>query len=212
MKYSLVIWDFNGTVLDDLELSLNSINTVLKKRNLPLIEGKNAYRTFFKFPIEKYYEDLGMDFTKEPYKIPADEWVALYNSGADRVPLTNGVKEVIDKIAETKTPQIILSASEKEMLNAQLERAGLLSIFETVLGTDNVYGGGKISMAKRWAENTDTDLTNAVLIGDTDHDYQTATAIGCDCILYANGHMDRKRLEETGATVIDSMYNLFDIL
>lgn len=212
MKYSLVIWDFNGTVLDDLELSLNSINTVLKKRNLPLIEDKNAYRTFFKFPIEKYYEDLGMDFTKEPYKIPADEWVALYNKGADSVPLTSGVKAVIDKIAEAKTPQIILSASEKEMLNSQLERAGLLNIFETVLGTDNVYGGGKINMAKRWAENTDTDLTNAVLIGDTDHDYQTASAIGCDCILYANGHMDRKRLEATGSPVIDSMDKLFDLL
>jgi hypothetical protein len=81
MKYSLIIWDFNGTILDDLELSLNSINIVLKRRNLPIIKDKAAYRTKFGFPIENYYRSLGMDFEKEPYKIPADEWVKLYNDG-----------------------------------------------------------------------------------------------------------------------------------
>ncbi len=212
MKYSLIIWDFNGTIIDDLDLSLSSINTVLKKRALPLIADKSAYRKRFGFPIEDYYSSLGMDFTKEPYKIPADEWVKLYNEGKDSIELTKGVKEVIYSISAEGTPQWILSASEKKMLTEQLTKLNILDKFECILGCDDVYGRGKVDMAKEFASKTRTDLSSAVLIGDTDHDFETAQALGCDCILFDHGHMDHDRLKATGARVISSMDKLFLML
>lgn len=212
MKYSLIIWDFNGTIIDDLDLSLNAINTVLKKRNLPEIDGKASYRKNFGFPIENYYKILGMDFSKEPYKVPADEWVKLYYEGKDSLKPTEGVTDVIDHVANKGIPQWILSASEKSLLTEQLTKLSIIDKFECVLGCDDVYGRGKVEMAKNFALQTDVDLSSAVLIGDTDHDFHTANALGCTCILYDKGHMDRERLQSTGATVIDSMSKLFDIL
>ncbi|MGM9634649.1 MAG: HAD family hydrolase, partial [Candidatus Avispirillum sp.] len=79
-KYELVIWDFNGTVIDDTQISIDSINTVLGRRTLPQLSGKAAFQDIFTFPVEEYYCRLGFDFSKEPYSVPADEWVELYNA------------------------------------------------------------------------------------------------------------------------------------
>ncbi len=208
MKTTHIIWDFNGTILNDLPLSLKSINTVLKKRNLPLLNSEEDYRKVFHFPIISYYEKLGMDFSKEPYKIPADEWIALYNSGIKEIPLTDCIIETLEAIKNLKIPQLVLSASEKSMLLLQLEHYNLTKYFDQILGTDSVYGGGKIEMAKKWAIETDTCLTNAVFIGDTDHDYETAKALGCKCILYSGGHMSKTKLEKLGVPVIDCIKDI----
>ena len=209
MKTKRIIWDFNGTIINDLPLSHRSINKVLKKRSLSLIPSEDAYREAFCFPIIKYYENLGMDFTKEPYKVPADEWVALYNEGIDTIELTDGVFEVIKKLDEFGISQMVLSASERKMLTSQIDFYKLTDYFDIVLGTDDVYGGGKVEMAKRWMAETGTSLSDTVFIGDTDHDFETAKALGCRCILFSGGHMSRAKLEKFGVPVIDCIEELF---
>ena len=47
---------------------------------------------------------------------------------------------------------------------------------------------------------------------DTDHDAETARAMGVRCILYAGGHQTRPRLEATGCTVIDRLADLPSLL
>ncbi len=212
MKTTRIIWDFNGTIINDLPLSLKSINAVLRKRNLPEIASEAHYREAFCFPIIKYYENLGMDFSKEPYKIPADEWVALYNASIRTVPLTDEVTYVINKINTLGIPQMILSASERDMLTFQLEHYGLSKYFHPILGCDDVYGGGKVEMAKKWVGETGVSLYDAIFIGDTDHDFETAEALGCKCVLFSGGHMSRSKLEKFGVPVIDCISELIGCL
>ena len=61
MKYKHILWDWNGTLLDDRWLCVESINKILKKRKMPPILEK-TYRKTFCFPVMKYYESLGFDF------------------------------------------------------------------------------------------------------------------------------------------------------
>ena len=56
MKYKTVIWDFNGTVLDDLDICIESVNTLLRARGIKELESREEYRSVFGFPIIKYYE------------------------------------------------------------------------------------------------------------------------------------------------------------
>ena len=64
MKYQHIVWDWNGTLLDDLWLCIDSINSVLSSRNMKLV-NKKSYRSIFTFPVIKYYEILGFDFKNE---------------------------------------------------------------------------------------------------------------------------------------------------
>ena len=59
-----IIWDWNGTLLNDLDLSVSTINTLLYKRELPLLKN-DTYKEVFSFPVKDYYQAVGFDFMKE---------------------------------------------------------------------------------------------------------------------------------------------------
>ena len=205
MKYNLIIWDFNGTLADDLTIGIECINTVLKRRNMKLIDSVDYYRDVFCFPIKDYYKKLGFDFDKEPYDVPANEWAAEYVSREHTLKPTPNARKILQKIKNLGMEQIILSSSELEMLKREIEILGISEYFSTVLGLDNIYAGGKTEMAKKWSEGKSY---KALFIGDSLHDFDTAKAIGADCILYSGGHDNRQRLESAGVPIVDDLIDI----
>ena len=100
MKYTAVIWDFNGTIADDIDLGIGAVNKMLAERGLPSLSTREEYRAKLRFPIKDYYADLGFDFSKEPYEKLAHEWIALYNAGEKDVRACAGAPEAIRRISE----------------------------------------------------------------------------------------------------------------
>ncbi len=205
MGYSCIIWDFNGTIADDLSLSIHAINQVLTRRGLPCIKDAAAYRKVFGFPIREYYKRLGIDLDAEPYEVPAREWVEAYTAGISEIIPVAGVRQVLQKIQDAGTIQIILSASEETMLFRMLGQLELNDYFQKILGAQDIYGGGKAGIAEKFVKESNMDLSRALLIGDTDHDAAAARTLGCDCLLYSGGHMAAEKLGTCGFPVIDQM-------
>ena len=56
-----VIFDFNGTILDDLDLCFNILNKMLNMYNHPSI-SKGRYLDIFTFPVIEYYKKAGFNF------------------------------------------------------------------------------------------------------------------------------------------------------
>ena len=192
MPLDCILWDFNGTVLDDVQIGIDSINALLQRRNLPLLEGRDAYCANFGFPIEKWYRHLGFDFEKESFEALAVEWVREYESRENQISMVSGVQDVLAFFNEKKIPQIIISASESKMLRRQLKALNMEAYFSQILGSDNIYATGKTGSAVFWRKNHPN--ARALFIGDTDHDYEVASAIGAACALVAAGHQSYERL------------------
>ena len=76
-RFKAIIWDYNGTLLNDLEIGIESINLMLSKRNLPLLTSE-SYREVFTFPVKDYYEKVGFDFEKENWDLTAQEFITNY--------------------------------------------------------------------------------------------------------------------------------------
>jgi len=205
MKYDLIIWDFNGTLTDDVQIGIDSVNSVLARRNMPQIKDVEHYRSIFCFPIIDYYKKLGFDFEKEPYSIVANEWVKEYLSRENTMKLSKGAAEILENIKKKGITQIILSSSELGMLKRECELLGITDYFDAILGLDNIYAGGKAEMAREWAKGK---KFNALFIGDTLHDLDTALAIGADCLLYSGGHDHLSKLEGAGVPVISSLLDI----
>ncbi len=205
MKYTAVLWDFNGTVVDDVTLGIRAVNEMLTKRELPTVDSIEEYHRVFRFPVKEYYRLLGFDFEKEPYEDLAVEWVRLYTAGERFLRVSDGFTEVWQYLKNAGVQQIILSSSETNMLQRQICLLGLEDAFDRILGTDDIYAGGKIEMAKRCLG---TDAAHAVLIGDTSHDADTAKAIGADCILYTGGHGSLESLTGLGVPVVAHLSEL----
>ncbi|MBP5245457.1 MAG: HAD hydrolase-like protein, partial [Clostridia bacterium] len=114
MKYTHILWDFNGTILDDVQTGIKSINTLLERRNLPVIPDESYYKDVFTFPIINYYKRLGFDFSKEPFDIIAHEWVKEYMENVKDAGVNDGVIHLLKRAKEQGVKQYILSATQLE--------------------------------------------------------------------------------------------------
>lgn len=208
MKYEYIVWDFNGTIVDDVGIGIDSVNPMLAARGLDIIPSVAFYREIFDFPIIDYYRHLGFDFSREPYEIVAHEWVKNYKALSPHAPCVKGVRELIDYFEEIGAVQMILSASESEMLKEKLSELGLLNKFSRLLALDNIYAHSKLDIAKAYFE--DKDKSKYVIIGDTVHDAQVARELGVDAYLVECGHHPKHKLEKTGFPVFDDMHALLE--
>ncbi|WMJ78391.1 MULTISPECIES: HAD family hydrolase [unclassified Sedimentibacter] len=206
MIYTHIIWDFNGTLLDDVMAGIKSENVLLSRRNMPLIENIEQYHKYFCFPIVEYYKKLGHDFDKEDYNDLAIEWVTEYLKFSRESMLHDGIREALDKFKSEGCRQIILSASEKEMLTKQVRELNIHEYFDEILGLDNIHAYSKSEMAKEWVKGEKP--RKALFIGDTTHDYEVACGMNVDCVLVAKGHQSRSTLLECGVPVFDTFYDM----
>ena len=210
MIYDYCIWDFNGTILDDVELGMNSVNILLRQCGLPIIPSREAYRKRFDFPIIDYYRELGFDFESYPYEQLAKEWISLYMRDLDTAKMFDGVERTLELFEKIGVKQTVLSASERNMLLGQIEGLGIASRFEEILGIDNIYGDSKLSIAKDWRARH--PKAKAMFIGDTVHDCQTAELLGADCFIVCAGHQCRERFDGMNAHIFSSLGELCEYI
>ena len=207
MRYTHVIWDFNGTILDDVAAGIASVNKMLSDRSLPTIKDKEHYRSVFRFPIIEYYRALGFDFDAEPYEVLAPIWVAEYLKNSKSAPIREGFADAYEYFRKKGAGQYVLSATELNMLRSQLTDLGIARLFDGVYGLDNIHAHSKTELATSWREaHPDAKI---LFIGDTEHDHKTALAMGADCALICGGHQKRETLEACeGARVYEDFFEL----
>ena len=210
MTYTHAIWDFNGTILNDVDAGILAVNRLLAERNLPLLSGKEDYYRVFRFPIREYYVALGFDFSVESYETVAPLWVSLYLEYVKDAPLCQGVQEALSCFRERGLTQTLLSASEKGMLQEQMASLGLLGYFDGLLGRDDIHAHSKLDIARSWRQAHPD--ARAFVVGDTEHDCEAAKVMGADCYLIAGGHQPKEKLIATGYPVFDSLFELIDFL
>ena len=73
MRPELILWDWNGTLLDDVELCVDALNRLLEKHAYPQRYDRDQYRAIFGFPIEEYYVRAGFDFSRHSFAMLAEE-------------------------------------------------------------------------------------------------------------------------------------------
>lgn len=203
MKYSHIIWDFNGTILDDVSIGIESINMLLLRRGLKTIDSVDEYRRIFGFPIKDYYRRCGFDFSVDNYEdVLAPEWVCEYERLEKNARMCYGVENTLKRFSDSGIAQSIISASLTSMLISQIERLGIKDYFYRIVGCDDFYAYGKTQLCVDFVRENNADTL--LLVGDSTHDYDVAKAAGIDCALICQGHMNRQTLELCGCPVFDN--------
>lgn len=201
MNMKSIIWDWNGTLLDDTDLCVSVINQLLFKRNLPALT-REKYREVFTFPVRDYYQAIGFDFTSEDFEIPAMEFTDLYNSRVDVCSLHQGALTILKHFKYAGYRQFVLSAMKTEMLVKTLKDQDIWNFFEDVAGLDDHYAVSKLQRGVELLQKHRLNAKNTMLVGDTLHDAEVASHLGIPCILAAHGHQSEERLRVNGNQVI----------
>lgn len=206
-KYSHVIWDWNGTLLDDVDIVISSMNKLLIKRNLPFLTLER-YKNIFTFPVEDYYLELGFDFKIEPFEKLAAEFIFEFSSQKHQFKLHLGTHEILNYFKELGINQSVLSASQEKSLCETIKNIGISQYFLKIVGLDNHCAVSKLDRGFRLLEELSINPKELVLIGDTLHDYDVANKLGCDCILISNGHQSYERFTGCNVVILKTLSDL----
>ncbi|WP_460055733.1 HAD family hydrolase [Spirochaeta dissipatitropha] len=205
--YKHIIWDWNGTLLDDAEISVSIMNSLLRQRDLSLIT-LDSYRNSFGFPVEDYYRSLGFDFSRESFADLAACFVSDYAARRRECRLHTGAENLLMAIPEKGRTQYLLSASHENDLVAAVHEYGIAAFFEELAGIGNRHAAGKVARGIEMLTAAGLAPEDCLLVGDSLHDAEVAEALACDCVLMSCGHQSRKRLESSGLPVFDSFTEL----
>jgi len=199
-----IIWDWNGTLLDDVDMCNESINTLLRHRNLDPL-SRDRYREIFTFPVRNYYEIAGFDFSKESWGKVAHEFMDLYFENLYKANVFQEASAVLETFRQNNFRQFVVSAMKHESLINSVKEKRLLEYFEDISGIQDHFASSKIDMARKFVREKQFDLKKTCLIGDSTHDFEVAQELGIACLLVANGHQSYERLKETGCQVVANL-------
>lgn len=210
MKHKkLIIWDWNGTLLNDIDACINSMNVMLQRRNMKLLD-EETYKKIFTFPVQEYYKSIGFDFLQESFEQLSVEYIDLYKEHSIDVPLQQGVLNALSFFKSEGFQQVILSASEQVTLEKQVNQHQLQFYFDELIGLNNIYAKSKLENAMNYQQKSGISSSQTVLIGDTYHDFEVAKAMGCDCLLVNNGHQDLSRYPLDANMIINTLADILN--
>lgn len=199
-----IIWDWNGTLLNDIEICVDSINILLKQRNHKTL-SLEKYREIFTFPVKDYYTRAGFNFEKEPFDKVAIEFIDIYREKILNASLFSEVEQTLNFFKIKGFKQIIISAMEKDFLIQSVEQNKIETYFETIAGINNHYAVSKLELTQNIVINQKINPNKCILIGDTLHDFEVAENISCKCVLVAFGHQSLKKLSTANCRIVSNL-------
>ena len=138
-----IIWDWNGTLLDDAELCVQCINEILKSRNLKMVNIE-FYRDHFSFPVSNYYKKLGLPVSGDEYQEVAKSFIENYKNKSRNLNLQPNCIEVLSHFQKEGIEQSVLSASHHQDLTKYIGQFELNSFMSLISGVDNFHAKGRL--------------------------------------------------------------------
>lgn len=209
MKQSHLVWDWNGTLLDDLPIVIKAVNRSIGAFGLNPITA-DVYRDHYTRPVRHFYDAL---FGRS---VSDEEWLRLnttfhdaYFELAATVDLAPGAREGMDMLANAGWTQSLLSMSPQDWLEKIVDRLGVTDQFEIVDGLSGPTGGLKAAHLEEHLRYLDLDGAGVVVVGDTPDDVAAARHVGARPVLFHGGshHIDVLEREQVpiAETILDAV-------
>lgn len=203
-----IVWDWNGTLFDDLDVVVRSVNHGLEGFGAVPID-LDGYRSHYTRPVKVFYDRLvGRELTPDEWATVDRVFHDAYRSALDEARLTADAAEALSKVATGGHTQSLLSMFPHQDLIPLVERIGISDFFDRIDGlTSGSPGDLKAAYLEVHLRNiiAGEDPRSVVVIGDTPDDAIAASHVGARPILYDGGSHHRSDLEATGAEVASTL-------
>lgn len=204
-----LVWDWNGTLLDDLTLVVAATNASFASIGGPMVTAAE-HRRDFRRPIVDYYAYvLRRPLDEEEFRRLDTAFHAAYREGQETCRLA---EDALDAMAAWPGSQSLLSMFFHDDLVPLVERHGLSDRLARVDGLPGTIGGHrKATYLAEHLAALEMPGERCVLIGDSVDDAHAAEAVGARCVLYAGGFTDPSLLRETGLPVATTLVEAVEI-
>ncbi|MFF1506312.1 HAD family hydrolase [Streptomyces sp. NPDC058326] len=200
-----LVWDWNGTLLDDTSAVIAATNAAFAELGLEPITLER-YRELYTVPVPKFYERL-------MGRLPTDaEWIVMdgafqrhYGERAATCGLTAGAAELLAARQASGLTQSLLSLAPHRDLIPLVRRHGIAERFLRMDGRVDTSTDGKSGHMVRHLAALAVPAERVVVIGDAADDAVAAAHVGAKAVLYTGGSHSRASLSRVGVPVVDSL-------
>jgi phosphoglycolate phosphatase-like HAD superfamily hydrolase len=200
-----IVWDWNGTLLDDAHAVYRAACRVFAAHGLPPVSAER-YRAAYRRPIQDFYAALfGRELAVEEFAGMDDEFHQAYREEMDGVALAAGAPEVLRGWRTGGGTQSLLSMYRHDELVELVRGHGIEGEFARVDGLVGPGGGRKAAYLSAHLSALAVDPGEVVLIGDSLDDAASAAELGARCVLFNGGYHERAALAVAAVPVADTL-------
>jgi phosphoglycolate phosphatase len=185
MKYSLIVFDWDGTLIDSPRTIVECIRQAAADLELEVPDHGRASHVIGL----GLHDSLRLAVPGLPAERYA-EFVALYRrhflAREDSMRLYPGIKELVESLAKRHVLAIATGKSRRGLERA-LRSSGLEACFQASRCGDETHPKPHPAMLLELMAQTAMDAAAALMIGDTSHDLEMARAAGVDALAVSYG-------------------------
>ncbi|MEY9949579.1 HAD family hydrolase [Kitasatospora sp. GAS1066B] len=200
-----IVWDWNGTLRDDLDDHVAALNATLPALGAAPV-SRETYQAEHRVPIPRFYEALlGRPITEDEWK--ASDAAFLDVLARRPVRLRSGARQLMLRLRARGLGQSLLSLAPHEVLVKEVAQVGIGGLLERVDGRTSSSGGtkGMALAAHLEALGPHVDPSRVLVIGDSLDDAAAARAVGAFPVLYSGGLHSAERLTVAGVPLVDTL-------
>ena len=199
-KHKTIYWDWNGTLIDDVDLCLEITNSFLKSKNVEPIT-KDFYLKNFTIPVKTYYESLELERHGVSFEEITESFVTNYMNHRESQKLYDGAVYLLEELSNSGIKQLVLSAAHNDELEFQLNKHEISHHFTEVSGAGDYSAGCKLDRGMALREKHGP----GVMVGDTVHDIEIGKKMGLETIWVSEGHQCWSKIKDLEA--VDYIYD-----
>lgn len=201
-----IVWDWNGTLLHDIDAVIDATNASFTEIGLPPITLER-YREMYCVPVPRFYERImGRLPTRDEWAVMDEVFHRHYWARAEGCGLASGAVELLASRLVSGGTQSLCSLAPHAELVPLVRSHGIEEHFVRVDGRLGRSDTGKAEhMVRHLAALDGIDPARTVVIGDAADDAVAAAHVGARAVLYTGGSHSRRSLERVGVPVVDSL-------
>ena len=214
----LVVFDWNGTILNDVAASASAMQKILDKLGDNRSATIELYRQHCSVPIRKTYESLGYGHLTNSEIVGINkEWQSAYKKVEHTQELQDGIESTISWLEKNRIPKVILSNHMRPSIEQNTRRLNLN--FDEILARKEQHHMitiGKRELMADYLQTMAFSPSRAVIIGDTAEEFDIANSPGMQSIIVTNGSVAKERLlhipenqRTNTAQLLDKLQSLF---
>lgn len=203
MKYTAVVFDLDGTLLNTLEDLMNAVNFALDKYGYP-VRTLEEIRKFVGNGVRKLMERAVPDGATNP---KLEELLSAFREYyaahcEDHTHPYDGVLELMQQLKNAGC-RIAIVSNKLDSAVKELNKSYFKGYVQAAIGEkEGIQRKPAPDMVENALAQLQCSKKEAVYVGDSDVDIQTAANAGLDCISVSWGFRDEEFLRNCGASII----------
>jgi phosphoglycolate phosphatase len=195
-KYKLVIFDWDGTLMDSEQKIVNALDNVINDMELAT-RSHDELKNVIGLGLTQAIFHLYPEFSDIKNKQFADRYRSTFLLSNQPPPLLfNGVAQMISQLETSGVMLAVATGKSRQGLQHAMGDSGIKHYFHASRCADETCSKPNPQMLEELLDEFSLSANDAVMVGDTEYDMQMANNINMDAFAVTYGVHELHRLEK----------------